>query len=361
MFGREVVPALLAGGECELILLVHESGCGVPAAQLARDMFGLSPEDARHVTFVQGDVREPGLGLNEADHGRVTTTVTHILHSAAITRFDRPLGDVRATNVDGTRHMVALARECPCFEAFGHVSSAYMAGRRTGVVLEDDLVHDAGFVNTYEQSKYEAELYLRDVGDLPLAVYRLSTVVGNSRTGAVLNFTAPHHAMRMMHLGLASMVPGSADYPVDMIPGDVVAEAVAELLLHRFRSGDVFHLAAGPERSYTLEQVIESVFDTFGHLDPEWQRRRYPRPVLASSDAFTMFLDAIEAADNPFFVSVLRTVRHFADQLNYPKVFDMTRLLDRMPEYADRMPNIDDYYPKVIRYCVETDWGRHVA
>ena len=74
-----------------------------------------------------------------------------------------------------------------------------------------------------------------------------------------------------------------------------------------------------------------------------------------------MFLDAIEAAGNPFFVSALRAVRHFADQLNYPKVFDMTHLLERMPEYADRMPNIKDYYPKIIRYCLQTDWGRHVA
>jgi thioester reductase-like protein len=237
-----------------------------------------------------------------------------------------------------------------------------VSGRRPGTILETELDHTDGFVNTYEQSKYEAEQYLRSIrANVPIAVYRLSSVFGDSRTGVVNNFTAPHHAMRMMYLGLASMMPGKPDYFVDVIPVDVAASAICELFINRFRPDQVFHITAGPEKSFTLSEVIDAIYEQFAILDGEWARRRYPKPALAPAETFDLFLRSVEDANNVFLQSVLRMIRHFAQQLNYPKTFDQTQLLECYPEYQERMPDIREYFGKVVRFCLHNDWGRHAA
>jgi long-chain acyl-CoA synthetase len=363
MFGREVVPRLLEKSDADLVLMVHEAGVGESAKYLLSNYFSVpSSVGCGRLRIVRGDITREYLGLRPRERDRLCQSVTHILHAAATTRFDLPLDEAMRVNLCGTENMAMLAGKCSRLEAFGYVSTAYVAGRRRGLILETDLEHDAGFVNTYERSKYEAEGFLVTLAArLPIVRYRLSSVVGNSRTGEVLNFTAPHHAMRMMHLGLASMVPGTADYQVDMIPGDIAADAIVELFLHRFHAGDVFHVVAGPAKSYTLDEVIDEIYATFAEHDPEWERRRYPKPVLAPASAFDLFIESVEQAGNPFLLAVLKAVRHFSDQLTYPKTFDVTNLLQRLPEYAVQLPGIDTYYRKIIRYCLQTNWGKQDA
>src|SRR5439155_19750080 len=121
-----------------------------------------------------------------ADAEAVSSRVTAIVHAAANTRFDAPLPEARAANVDGTRHVLEFARRCPRLDRVVALSTTHVAGRRTGTILEDDLEHDAEFVNTYEATKYEAERELRAaMRDLPIAVARISTVTGDSCSGAL--------------------------------------------------------------------------------------------------------------------------------------------------------------------------------
>ena len=136
------------------------------------------------------------LGLARESYDALTRDVTEILHCAASTQFDLPLDQARVVNVEGTRNMIAFARECRRVQRIGCCSTVYVAGKRTGEFTEDDLDNGgAGFVNTYEQSKYEAEQMLRAVmAELPLAMYRLSTLIGDSQSGRVNGFNAVHHA-----------------------------------------------------------------------------------------------------------------------------------------------------------------------
>ena len=98
-------------------------------------------------------------------------------------------------------------------------STVYVAGRTTGCFAEHDIGGADGFVNSYEQSKAEMEVVVRDaMRELPIAIYRLSTIIGDSRTGDVTGFNAIHHALRLLYQGLAPMVPGQESSLVDLIP-----------------------------------------------------------------------------------------------------------------------------------------------
>ena len=123
---------------------------------LVRDPRKIPPRghDAR-VTAVEGDLARPDLGLQPATLRRIGKEVTEIIHCAADTRFRLPLEQARATNTHGTANLLKVARSCRRLEKFAHVSTAYVAGRRTGHIAEEVLGEHSGFINTYQQSKYE--------------------------------------------------------------------------------------------------------------------------------------------------------------------------------------------------------------
>ncbi len=359
MVGRDLVRHLLTHTDAELVLLRHRQKAGMETSSCGH-AFGL-PSKSR-IRLVDGDIRRPDLGLTAADRDVIGRFATHILHAAACTRFDHRLDDIRATNVVGTRHVVDLARRCRRLERFGYASTAYVSGRRTGLIRENELEHEQGFVNTYEQSKYEAEVLLASLkAALPIAVYRLSTVFGDSRTGAVRNMTAPHLAMKIIYHGLAAMMPGLPHYRVDLIPGDFAASTVARLFLESFEDGQTYHITANPQKSYALSDLVDVIYEEFAVADPEWRKRRYPKPVFASEKSFGLFMRSVEQADDPVLFGVLRSIQHFAHQLTCPKVFDQTQVKRLLPSYDDDVPDIRQYCRKVVRYCVQTRWGKRAA
>jgi thioester reductase-like protein len=278
--------------------------------------------------------------------------VEAILHAAAVTRFDLPLGEARRVNVGITRNLIRFAQRCPKLSRFGFLSTVFVSGRRQGRILESEREHDAGFVNTYEQSKYEAEACLES-SQLPYTIYRLSTLVGDSQTGFTSHFTTPHQSLRVMHLGLASLVPGLQECSVDLIPTDWAAATVVSSFWNRFRPGRAVHLVAGAARSYSLAQVIDESYRWLGELDPAWKDRRYPKPTIASQQAFDLLVRSAEQAKDTLMISVLGALKYFTAQFSYPKVFDTANLDGALPA-----PNIRDYYGRVVAYCLQTKWGR---
>jgi thioester reductase-like protein len=170
-----------------------------------RDIVALThrtPVPGARQTLV-GDVTRPELGLDSGDYARLCARVTEIVHCAALTEFTAPRKEAERVNVLGTLNVLALARDCPKLERIAVLSTAYVAGRRQGLILESELEHKAGFVNVYEDSKYRMEKKLRQaMGELPIAVYRLSTIAGNARTGRVEQFNALHRALHLYYNGL---------------------------------------------------------------------------------------------------------------------------------------------------------------
>ncbi|WP_461014261.1 SDR family oxidoreductase [Streptomyces daliensis] len=109
------------------------------------------------VRYVSADLTRPGLGLSPGERARVTEGATALWHCAALLDLGDDPAPLHHANVIGTRRVLELADEAPSAHLL-HVSTAYVAGRRsTGVVMEDDLLDTEGFQIPYEESKYNAE------------------------------------------------------------------------------------------------------------------------------------------------------------------------------------------------------------
>jgi HAD superfamily hydrolase (TIGR01490 family) len=89
------------------------------------------------VRVLEGDVHAPSLGLGEEDLLELSREVDVVIHSAASVVFDAPLDAAVDSNVRGTLGLLRLARGWEKRPLFLHVSTAYVAGTRPGLALEE--------------------------------------------------------------------------------------------------------------------------------------------------------------------------------------------------------------------------------
>jgi len=136
---------------------------------------------ANRIHVIEGDVADI---VPEADLRRELRDIRTVFHCAADVNLGRdPYGHTFLNNTNGTRRMLDLARQLPALEAFQLVSTAYVAGRQSGVVLENE-PGDAPVNNAYEKSKRHCEHMVREAG-LPFTIYRPSIVVGRLADGTI--------------------------------------------------------------------------------------------------------------------------------------------------------------------------------
>ena len=166
------------------------------------------------ITAVSGDVRLPGLGIEPGARSRIANEVSAILHAAANTRFSQTLEESRLSNTVGTARVLELASECCGLTRCAFVSTAFVAGRATGIIAERDNGAEPGWVNAYEQAKYEAECLVRASGT-SWVIFRPTTVVCRGVDGVVTQVNGVHRALRIYHRGLAAMIPGARHVSID--------------------------------------------------------------------------------------------------------------------------------------------------
>ena len=330
---------------------------GIPTVAIARSCAGFGPLPG--VSFLQGDVeRGDTLGLDAEAVRHVRREVTTIVHAAALTRFDAPVDAVRAANVTGTRHLLAFARGCSRLRRVVALSTVYVAGRRTGSILESDLRHGCGFVNAYEASKYEAESLLQEgMRDLPIAVCRLSTAVGDSTSGVVRRPAAIHHAIRFLYHSLLPMIPGTDDSPVDLIATDYAVAAIRHLATRGFEPGETFHICAGDE-ALGESELIDLIIDAIVRHRPAWRRRAIERPAIVELGTFELFRASIDAVADAGLRASVAVLAPFAPQLAYPKTFDDGVWRRHIGASGIVRPPIRETMDRVVGYLIEHDWAR---
>jgi thioester reductase-like protein len=360
LLGKEILRALLQSGQCGSILVLIRAGPRDPQARFdALIDDSLRGEFMHRVEPVWADLEQDRLGLTPPAYERLAARFTHIIHSTAAVDFALPHDAARAANVDGTVRLVELAARAKHLKAFAHVSTAHVAGRRTGSIAENELEHQCGFVNSYEQTKYEAEQYLRErMGELPIAVYRSTTLIGDGRSGAVRQFNFFHNAIRLCYHGLLPALPGDPRGHIDLIATDWAAEVIRYLCMQKFEPGATYHVCAEAPRSYTLQALIDATICAL-ESSPHAKRRVFRKPAILPAAEFDALLQAAQESGRGKIVSLVKPLGYFLPHLALPKVFDAQRLHQGLHDRPDlTAPDIRTYYPKVVDYCLQTHWGR---
>jgi nucleoside-diphosphate-sugar epimerase len=246
--GREVARALLGTGH-SLIALARARD-GVPAAARVGAALGVPPGDAR-VSVIEADLGAPACGVDATGWRSLRAAVETVIHCAGDTAFtpDR-LEPYEAAHVGGPRRLLeglAPGR----LRRWVHVSTAYVCGRREGVILESEGDQGQTFHNVYERVKLASESALRAAGartGVDVRIARPGIVVGAAPVtggGAPSNLFFDFVRMTATLAALAAGRPvplrieAAAEAPFNFVPVDYVAAALVRL-------SDMGGLATGP-------------------------------------------------------------------------------------------------------------------
>jgi thioester reductase-like protein len=229
----------------------------------------------RPMLFV-GDINRSQLGLDATQRRWIASNCRRVFHSAAALTFvnSRRDQDPWKTNVDGTRALLEFCRQAG-IKDFHHVSTAYVCGKRQGLVLEEELAAGQDFRNDYEQSKYLAETVVRQCDWIdPPTIYRPVVVSGDSRTGFSSSFHGLHAYLKLLD-SLLKAIPadssGRKHAPLrialngnerrNLVTVDWVSQVICDLSEIPAARGQTFHLA--PQVPYTNRQLLDQVFQLF--------------------------------------------------------------------------------------------------
>jgi thioester reductase-like protein len=357
--GRQVVRRLLElYPRANFVLFARARGAQAGTDRvrtIIREVTGqrVSQELLDRIAIVDADVALDRCGLDRDEFHRIAAGTTRIIHSAATVTFDEKLDESRRINVNGTANMLALAEEAQragTLRTFVHVSTAYVAGLRSGIVREDELDVQQRFRNTYEQTKCEAEAMVRArQAHLPIVIARPSIVVGNSETGITTSFKTVYWPLKVYAARRWRTVPGYPDTVIDLVPVDFVANGIVHLAFDDRAPGQCVHLSAGPEGSMTVGEVARLAAEMF-NVPPV--RFMNPALFMALVRPIVMFL---------FRGSRRRILREGYVYLPYFYMrmrFDTTVAERLLGPAGITPPNVREYLERVFHYCLDSDWGR---
>ena len=200
-------------------------------------------------------------------------------HCAADVNLGKdPEGKTYATNFGGTQAALALAKAVNV-PSFHYVSTAYVAGKTAGRVMEDDMPA-TDFNNSYERSKFDAEKLVRESG-FPYTVYRPAIVVGRRSDGVVrkplafyrlLEFLGQVKRLSCSKAGISPKGPfttslriqaGATD-KVYFVPVDYVQEAIAKLFMAPVENRTYHITGDSPVSRYDIEKAVCEVLQAQG-------------------------------------------------------------------------------------------------
>ena len=260
--GRALLQRL---GDLDIVCLVHRS-----------------PVSGRNVTTAPGDIAQPMLGLAQEAYAELAAKVDAVIHCAAITDFNRSDGSLEATNIAGTGNVAAFATAANA--VLYQVSTAFVHTTVDG---------DRGRAAIgYASSKAAAEELVRSSGAAHV-ILRPSIVIGHSVTGEIAAFQGLHQVVAGMFAGMVPMIPFDPSWPVDFVPADVVADAIANVVENRVSEGE-FWVSAG-DRALRLDEGVAVVIEAARALGVSIDTPRFVPPDMFDRLIGPVFLDALPA------------------------------------------------------------------
>jgi thioester reductase-like protein len=332
--GRRLARALLDADESNRVVALVEERMRATAEQVAAGH--------ERLEIVTGDITDRRLGLPGADYDRLAGEVTHVHHLAAVYDLAVPLEVAERVNVDGTGNVLDFCLAASRLERLAYVSTAYVAGRRTGVVYEHELVMGQTFKNHYESTKFQAEVWVRELMNrVPTTILRPAIVVGDSRTGETEKFDGPYYMLRAIARSVKKNQPivqfGAADAPFNVVPVDFVVDAIAWAGAADNTLGETLHLV-DPE-PITAHEIMDLLAQTYAGRPT---KGRVPPRLIETA----LRVPAVSGAFGG-------TPRESIEYLNHSVRFDTRRAVDLLTPLGLKPPVFSDYVENLVRFFRE--------
>jgi thioester reductase-like protein len=248
----------LEGGR---FLLLVQPAFAERAQEELRSVADESGKAVSDFALLTGDITKPNLGMSRPDLDAARSQSTIIFHLAAIYDLAVSRDVAIRVNVEGTRNVNNFARSLSALRQYHYVSTCYVAGKRSGRILESELQHSAGFRNYYEETKYLAELEAEALkSTLPVTIHRPSVVCGDSRLGETAKYDGIYYLINYLlkwPTVLSAFNIGNSEVALNLVPVDFVVEAMATLAQDPLSIGKTVQLA-DPE-PLTTQQLFDTI------------------------------------------------------------------------------------------------------
>ncbi len=330
----------LAGGDTKFFLLAQKDFVK-KAKESALEIARKTDTSSENFEVIEGDIREENLGINEEKFEIICKTATDVYHLAAIYDLAVKKEIAFRVNVEGTRNVNEFVKKLPNLRRYNYISTCYVAGKRTGEILETELEHDAGFRNFYEETKYLAEREVEELkaAKIRLTIFRPSIVVGDSVTGETQKYDGIYSLI--LYLRKAPKLfrfvnVGNKNVKLNLVPVDFVVEAIAQLARDDRAAGKTIALA-DPNPLAT-----EEIFDAIAEAMTGKKSVVTPPPSLVENFLMlplTPLLSGLPHSGVPYFF--------------VPQTYD-TSVADRLLSAHNlRCPNFKSYVGNLLKFVEE--------
>jgi len=197
-----------------------------------------------------GDLAAPMLGLNAATYTQLVDTLDAIWHVASEINLTYPYARLKASNVEGVRHLLALAGAGrPKSVHYLSTTGLFETSAETIINTDTPLPPFDSLSLGYTQTKWVAEKLLESARQRGLSVtlYRPSRIIGSTTTG----YGNRDDFLTLFMQGCLQLgeFPDFA-YGEDMLPVDIVSHQIVSLALQAEQNNRIHHLVRGAAISY---------------------------------------------------------------------------------------------------------------
>ena len=301
---------------------------------------------------LEGNLSEPYCGLSKENRQWVKQHCRAVLHNAAsLIFYTDEKGEPYKSNVDGTRIVLDFA-ESSGIRKFFHVSTAYIAGLRTGTCFENELDVGQEFGNDYEKSKVASEAMVRSVAFLDsLTVFRPAIIIGDSQTAYTSTYHGFYTPLKVVHALLPpeniEQIDGSpllwclgfsGSEAKNFVPVDWVATVMNIVILNEKMHGETYHLV--PRSRVTVRDmmhVFEEALKTFFRHKP----KKKTMPIIDTENMLETFSSQMQV---------------YQSYWKNDPVFDYSNVERVVPCYPCPTVDVDMLY-KMSMFALETGFG----
>ncbi len=334
--GKRLVASLLGREPEARVIALVEPRMANAATAAAKEI------DLDRIEILTGDIGDRRLGLGDGDYERVAAEIETVHHLAAVYDLAVPLDIAQRVNVDGTGNVLDLCRRAERLERLNYVSTAYVSGVRTGVVYEHELSLGQRFKNHYESTKFQAEVWVREMMDrVPTTIYRPAIVVGDSLTGETQKFDGPYYLLRFISATLERGMPlpniGRGRTPFNVVPVDFIVDSMVALAELPEAVDETVHLCdPDPLSSHDLVEVLSELY--------AGRKPSYTLPSRGVSSALR-----IKAVREFYGGTPAQSVRY----MNHPVRYDTRRADELLAAQGLRCPGFREYAPAMVGFFRE--------
>lgn len=290
--------------------------------------------------ILAGDITKENLDLSAGDVDVVRKEATTVFHLAALYDLAVKRDVALHVNVGGTRNVNQLVRTLRNLQRYHYVSTCYVAGRRTGVIAESELRHEAGFRNYYEESKHLAELEVEaSKAELPVVIHRPSVVCGDSRTGETAKYDGIYYLINYllrMHRMISLFNIGNRKVSLNLVPVDFVIDAMVAIAGDARAVGKTIQIA--DPAPLTTHELFNSIAR---HINGQGSRVTFPAPLVQ----FSLSL--------PLAPSITHLPHHAVPYFFLKQTYDTTEACKLLAPHGVQCPPFPSYVGAIVDFAAK--------